>query len=258
MLTRRRTWLIVQACAGGTIIEQMEIPDNTAFPQLWLGDYEVAWNFLQEAIPKLDASYDLFIGLAGVARWCLDGPLEAVRTWKKGLKTDYTVGGAGGVRMPILLLAAAFLRPELQTLGPAKQAFNEARKVLNIRVEKPRAKMYWPGPLGRYMLGQNNTAALREIATEPEYPRETPINHYQTDFYEGVVELSQGHRDRFAELMQRMVARVEQNTADPKIFPSYLRMEEFFIARHELYRLRGVPDTGPGATGPIPHPGSQP
>jgi hypothetical protein len=235
--------------------------DEPSLAYLWLGEYARGWGFLQDAIGRRSTTVDALFALAGVAKWCMDEPIEAVKVWKKGIKTGYG-DLAGGIGVPTLLLGVSLLRPELNDHPAARQAFSEARKVLKIRVEKPRAKACWPGPLGRYVLGQIDASLLREMCDsiachKPGMPlHESEVADYlwEADFYEGVMGLSQGNKERFAELINKMVATVEKNVYDPEIFPSRLRSEEFFLARHELYRLRGVPDTGPGATGPIPHP----
>jgi hypothetical protein len=123
--------------------------------------------------------------------------------------------------------------------------------VKNCRIEN------WPGPLALYVLGK---ATRSELISAQESKWGTHRDDivadckWRTDFYDGVMELGRGNKEHFAELMAQMVNDVEQNTSDKKIFPSRLWTTEFFIARHELYRLHGKPDAGPMATGPIPPP----
>src|SRR5213595_3977298 len=56
---------------------------------LWLREYREAWEHFKKAIDTYPRSNSAFFGMAGVAKWCLNDPEEAVKQWRAGLQAEY-------------------------------------------------------------------------------------------------------------------------------------------------------------------------
>src|SRR3990172_9873043 len=62
---------------------------------LWLGNYRSAWEHFYDVTLQFPNSISIFYSMAGVAKWCLSEPEEAVKQWRDGLRADFA-DAAGG------------------------------------------------------------------------------------------------------------------------------------------------------------------
>jgi hypothetical protein len=122
---------------------------------LWVGDYLAGWEHFQTAIERFPRSTSSFYGMAGIAQWCLNEPSQAVNYWSAGLDTRFA-DGAGGVQLPLLLLTASIVKPEV---FPRE----EAERILRSKTKNPLLKN-WPGPLVEFVLGILDKKTLEEMS----------------------------------------------------------------------------------------------
>ncbi len=74
---------------------------------LWLGKYSEAWKHFRSVIETSKTAGDADYGMAGVAKWCLNKPEEAVLEWRAGVSAKYARSSGLNIRMPLLLFFAA-------------------------------------------------------------------------------------------------------------------------------------------------------
>jgi len=191
---------------------------------LWRGHYKRAFEHFDDAIKTSRTSKSVFFGMAGVAKWCVDDPKEAVGQWRAGLRAQYA-DGAGGIRLPMLLFTAAVVTPS--AFSQAEAAF-----LLNEKVHDARARN-WPGPLGKFLLGQIDQEGLLEHLTGV-HQNDTALRHWLSDFYKGVVGFSCGEVSVFNGAMRKAVEVAVNESNDQRFFTGCIWHEEFFIARHEV------------------------
>lgn len=145
---------------------------------LWVGDYQAAQQHFQYAMETHPTLGDIFYGMAGIAKWCVDDPGAAVRLWHAGLDAPYAVGGLG-VHLPLLLFVASILRPGLL---PKKQA----EQILIEKVDDRRVKNR-PGPLAKFVLGLGDEKTLPGLC-KGVHERDTQHRKWLTQFYKAVLE----------------------------------------------------------------------
>ena len=95
-------------------LERDESPSNTmqlGVAYLWVEDYGAARDHFDDANQRRPKRFDIFYGMAGVARWCLGRGEEAVDQWRTGLTCAYTDVARMGI--PLLIFAASVLQPHL-------------------------------------------------------------------------------------------------------------------------------------------------
>lgn len=194
---------------------------------LWSGDFEGAWDHYHSIALAQPRHMSVIYEMAGVAKWCLERPSDAVREWKDGLRCEY-LDAAGGVREPLLLYAASCLRP-----GICDQ--REARRLLTTRANNPLVHQYrnWPGPIAEFVLGRIDEARLR-LECQGTNEGDTRSCHLLADFYVSLVEYTNGNTSAF-ETECRKAAAVDWGTfdSDNDLFFTLAWKPEFHIARHE-------------------------
>lgn len=198
---------------------------------LWLGRYDAAWEHFNGANRKEPKRYDVYYGMAGAAKWCLDERDVAIRQWQVGCDCEYA-DGAGGVGAPLHLFIASLLAPELF-------ARSDAEKLLTVRADDPRVEC-WPGPIAEFILRRiDENGFRRKCAGVNE--RDTFMRHWLADFYLGVLELSRGNVQRFREAARKAsLTSADDFDRTKKQYLGKLWHEEFFIARHEIQGHGGV------------------
>jgi hypothetical protein len=175
---------------------------NLGVAHLCLGNAQSAKKILDEAL--LDPSPDTGThALAGIARWTSGERADALRTWVKGLDCDYR-DEAGGMELPLLLFYASARDPHIFPKARANKLIKEA-------LESSLATN-WPGPLGRFVLGQIDEKQARSDA-EFEHPDVTSRQLNQVEFYAGLLAYIRGDKDEFIDRMRRcaLTRRCELN-----------------------------------------------
>jgi hypothetical protein len=191
---------------------------------LWVGSYQVAAEHFQRANQTHSHTMDVFYGMAGAAKWCLNDFSAAVELWHTGLGAQYA-DFAGGVHLPLLLWVTSVLKPKV---FPRTKAEN----LLKQKVKDTRIKS-WPGPIARFILGLIDEATMAAVCVERE--RETLDRKWLTQFYRGLIAFNQGNM-RPGELKERMRRTADASLPEWSNEQNFLTLpwsEEFFIARHE-------------------------
>lgn len=151
----------------------------------------------------------------GVLHWVLSNRPHAILCWKDGLDCAYA-DFAGGISVPLLLFFASVREPTLCEMGLV-------HKILKKRLKRVVA-MHWPGPLGRYVIGEITEAEIRQVAAEQVKPR-NPQYRAEVDFYTGVLRLQAGDRQGYFEFLRKCRDAVQECAIIP---------DEFYLARYEL------------------------
>jgi lipoprotein NlpI len=196
---------------------------------LWVESYEAAWAHFKHAIDTYPRTMSSFYGMAGVAKWCLDEPDEAINQWRAGLVAQYTDTAGLGLKLPLLLFFVSVVKPE-----QASRA--EVMKLLEERAGDARAK-YWPGPLVKFILGQIDESETR-AQCNGRSESETSGHLWLADFYQGIRELEHGKVAKYQESMKRIIDMSLQEWLDEKFFLGRMWSEEYFLARHEMLTAR--------------------
>ena len=164
----------------------------------------------------------MFFGMAGVAKWCLGEPKEAVSIWRAGLKPKYSNSRELG--LPLLLFFASVLEPETFDKNLAEQLLVEKKK---YRLED------WPVPLAKLLRGQLSEDEFK-IHLKGVNDRDTRSRLCQTNFYATVLQLSHSKNiSAFREAMRKSTDTSQSEWLVEEYFVSRLWHAEFFLARHE-------------------------
>lgn len=191
---------------------------------LWLRRYQSAWEHFHGVIQANPRSGDSDYGMAGVAKWCLGEPNEAVTLWRAGLKAKYARANGLGVRMPMLLFFASVVRPDTCERSSAEQLL--LKKTKDIRIKT------WPGPIAKMLLGQNNENDL-QIQCKGNNDSDTRNRHWLVDFYKIVLQHNQSNISVLKEAMRKLTDTSLPEWSDENIFLTRFWSEEFFLARYE-------------------------
>ena len=211
---------------------------------LWLGRYAEAWQHFHSVIETAPQSGDNDYGMAGVAKWCLGKPDEAVLEWRAGLKARYARASGLGIRMPLLLFLAAVRQPKVFDRRSAEKLLQE--KMADIRIRN------WPGPIAGLVLGQISETEFQNhcLGINPGGTGKNPFARYNqheasnclwlADFYRNILALEQGTSlSDFKLSMRKLSDTSQQEWQDEKnVFTVRIWCEEFFLARHES-RIEG-------------------
>jgi tetratricopeptide (TPR) repeat protein len=198
---------------------------------LWSGDYRSALAHFDKQIGAAlpgNVPGDSSFAMAGAAAWCLGDEKLAIKYWRDGTTAKYAVGGAS-TRIELLLYAASLLNPSAFPVGSAKQLL--IKKADHWRVKN------WPGPIAQYILGIASEQEVRQKAVDRESdPAELNPKSWQFDFYKLLTTAaSTGKEIRALEIGLQNLVNVKRSEylAGIKFF-YFLRMEEFYLARHWL------------------------
>lgn len=197
---------------------------------LWTRNYLTAWEHFHHPINTYRSPADIFHGMAGIAKWCINEPAAAVDAWRAGFGAPYTVG-ASVVRLPLLLFAASILRPDVFSK-------KEAEHILKERIENPLIDN-WPGPLVKFILNLIDEDFLKSLWIGNVGNRKRgvmPHRRWLTEFYKTLLELDL--RDlsdwTFQRRMREITSIARSEWSEDRHFALLLQCEEFFLARHEV------------------------
>jgi tetratricopeptide (TPR) repeat protein len=189
---------------------------------LWIKDYQAAFDHLSEQMKIIPRRLEKIFGLAGIAKWCLNEPGEAIEQWIQGIKCDYA-DGAGGVTIPLLLFYASIVKPELYSRKDAEK--------LMITRAKRRIIRNWPGPIAEYILNRIDKKQLQSDF-QGYNVTVTLLHSWRADFYFGILEYASGNIEKYTHFIKK-VASVTYDDFDSnrKLFLSKIWHEEFYLAR---------------------------
>ena len=204
---------------------------------MWSGEYRSALEHFDEqiraALPR-NPPADSTLGMAGAAAWCLGDEKLAIKYWRNGTTAKYAVAGAN-TRTELLLYAASLLNPTTFPTESAKQLL--IKKATHWRVKN------WPGPIAQYILGIASEQEVRQKAVDRESdPAEPNPMSWQFDFYKLLTTAASARKEAHAlESGLQNLANVKgsEYLAGIKFF-SFLRLEEFYLARHWLSKRSGL------------------
>jgi hypothetical protein len=196
---------------------------------LWSGNYQQAWDHFQHAMVTHHQSMARFYSMAGVAKWCLNVPSQAIEWWKLGADADYA-DGAGGIHVPLMLWLASVIEP-------GRVSREEVIQLLGRRADDPRV-VHWPGPLAEYVLGRMDSKVLEEASKNKKTGLVPPSQMWLIEFYQRIVELDIGGTKlpEFRKELKRMISLSQPQWSEETNFLHLIWNEEFFIARHEAAR----------------------
>ena len=206
---------------------------------LWLARYADAWEHFHSRIETASRAGDNDYGMAGVAKWCLGKPDDAVSEWRAGLKAEYARTSGLGVRMPLLLFFAAIREPRVFDRRSAEKLLRETTADIRIR--------NWPGPIARLVLDQigeaefqNHCLGIRpgDMGKNPftrHKPHEVSNCQWLAEFYRTTLALEHGKSiSDFKGSMEKLSDTSQPEWQDEKnVFTVRIWCEEFFLARNE-------------------------
>jgi hypothetical protein len=204
---------------------------------LWLQRYESAYEHYYTAIHNHPRTGDSDFGMAGVAKWCLGKPDEAISQWRTGLNAKYARASGFGIRMPLLLFFATVRQPNVFDHKLAEKLLRE--KSADIRIRN------WPGPIAKLLLDQVSITDLENYCrgVKSSDAGKTPFSHpspqetsnclWLAEFYNSVLGLEQGVLTDFQNSMRKLSDTSQSEWQGENVFVSRLWNEEFFIARYE-------------------------
>jgi hypothetical protein len=205
---------------------------------LWLGRYAETWEHFHSVIETRTRVGDSYCGMAGVAKWCLGRPDEAVSEWRAGLKAEYARASGLNVIMPLLLFFAAVREPRVFDRKSAEKLLLKTTTDIRIR--------NWPAPIARLVLDQIGEAEFQIhcLGIEPgitdknpfvrHSPQETGNCLWLAQFYRSVLALQQGPLSDFQDSMRQLSDTTQSEWQDEKyVFTARIWCEEFFLARYE-------------------------
>jgi hypothetical protein len=175
-----------------------------------------------------NAPADSTFGMAGAAAWCLGEEKLAIKYWRNGTTADYAIAGSN-TRTELLLYAASLLDPAAFPVESAEQLL--IKNATHWRVKN------WPGPIAQYILGIASEQEVRQKAVDREGdPAEPNPMSWQFDFYKLLTTAVSAGKEMSAleSGLQNLVSvKGSEYLAGIKFF-YFLRLEEFYLARHWL------------------------
>jgi len=191
---------------------------------LWLGRYGSAWEHFRSTIIANSRAGDNDYGMAGVAKWCIGEPSEAVSEWRSGLGAGYARAAGLGIRMPLLLFFAAVLKPSIVDR-------DEVTKLLLERLADPRIRT-WPGPIAKLVVGKIGKEDLEEICYYSSRG-DARDRLWLSQFYIKLLSYNQSRVSDFKKSMRSLADTDEPEPLNEDSFLTRIWSEEFFLARHE-------------------------
>lgn len=208
---------------------------------LWLGRYTEAYEHFRSRIDSDPRSGDGDYGMAGVAKWCLGKPDEAVSEWRAGAKAKYARTAGLNIILPLLLYFAAVRQPKIFDRHLAETLIRE--KTGDIRINN------WPGPIAKLVIDQiseaefqNHCRGIRPGDDTSKNPflgynqQQTSNCLWEAEFYRSILALSHGGTlSDFKSSMWKLSDTSQPEWQDERnVFTVRIWHEEFFLARHEV------------------------
>jgi len=191
---------------------------------MWLGRYSEAWEHFHSFIETAPRVGDNSYGMAGVAKWCLGRPDEAVHEWRTGLRAEYARASGFGIIMPLLLFFAAVLQPDAPDRTSVEQLIR--KKILDIRI------CNWPGPIAKLMIGEISYSDFDNLCSVRSQ-QETSDRIWLGEFYKSLIQYEQSNHAVLVASMRKLTDTSQSEWQDDNVFLSRIWHEEFFLARHE-------------------------
>lgn len=194
---------------------------NLGFAYLLSDDCERAKEVFDGLIQRNPKYMDGHYILAGIARWLLGDPVDAIGVWKEGLDCAYG-DWAGGIDVPLHLYFGAVREPTSFEL-------TQAEGLLAKRL-RDGGSGNWPGPIARFLLGQIDEAKLRRVAKSKHAHIECE-QIAQLEFYIGVARYHDGDHRAYVSHMERCAVTKS------------LTVDELLLARYEVLRAKSSTNT---------------
>jgi tetratricopeptide (TPR) repeat protein len=196
---------------------------------LWLYQYQQALEHFHKAIKEFHSTLSSFYGMAGVAKWCLGEPSEAISQWRAGLRAQYADTSGLGVKMRLLLFFVSVVRSDLLDNGSVRKLLQEVTADRRLR--------YWPGPIAQYILGEITADEFQAFckSTSPRQPtneRDTRNRQWLAEFYR-TLKLGLSTQSMFKESMRKLSDTDQPARWDESTLVDRIWHEEYFLARHE-------------------------
>jgi hypothetical protein len=198
---------------------------------LWTEDYSSADAHFRKAIQEFPRHASSFYGMAGVSRWCLGEFTAAVVDWRTGLQAHYADTSGLGIRLPLLLLVASILAPEVIARGVAEE-------ILEDKVTDDRAG-HWPGTVAKFVLGRAGPQeSLALTSSTQEFDRKH--REWVIQFYRHLLEFGRGELTpaQFSRAMRTATDTSRPEFSDQNYFLALMWSEEFFVARQQARSAR--------------------
>jgi hypothetical protein len=189
---------------------------------MWVGHFAVAKDHFETGIAKCHGNMSSFYGMAGTAKWCLGEFEKAVETWRHGLAADFSDTAGLGVRLPLLLWFASIVKPETYNTNSATSLLKD--KCSDLRIKE------WPGPLARFILGDNDESEL-PIQGKHDGIDESANRLWETEFYKAVGQLARGRSYEYQSTLLKLTDTKEPDWSNDDFFLARVWSEEFFLAR---------------------------
>jgi lipoprotein NlpI len=228
------SWNVMRRGEVATALRQMQEnyaadPDTShamelGIGYLWLKDYEAAWEHFNAFNQKYPRDANCTYAMAGVAKWCLGKPEEAIKEWLTGDMCDYS--DVGKFEIPLLFHFAGTVEPTVYDKSAAGELL--AKRVRDAGITD------WPVPLVEFILDEIDESELRGQCFDERFEDETLLHHWLTDFYLGIQKLDERNTVGFRDLM-RKIGNFPWTEFDEceRLVLSKLWSPEFFLARHE-------------------------
>lgn len=190
---------------------------------MWTYEFQLALSHFEKLLDKPYRS-DFFFGMAGTAAWCIGDKKRATRHWRMGVSAPNTVGGAN-TRTALLLYAASALEPNTYSTESAK-------KILKARAGQWRVRN-WPGPIAQFILGTTTEDGARQASRNPIHRNSLKAAIWKFRFYALLQQLLSCDisTSAFTEELRRFVAIKGSEYICLENFSSFVRCEEFYLAR---------------------------
>jgi tetratricopeptide (TPR) repeat protein len=195
---------------------------------LWLRRYHEAFEHFQETIEIKPRSGDSIFGMAGVAKWCLSKPNEAVALWKAGLKAKYARNGGLSIRMPMLLFFASTTKSGIFEK-------DSAERLLLAKINDERIR-HWPGPISKMLVGKISENDL-DLELQSAAEGEAANRRWLRNFYKIALQFDQMKAPVLKEAFRTLADTSGRECSDPNLFAHRIWCEEFFLARHVVDEL---------------------
>jgi hypothetical protein len=192
---------------------------------LWLRKYDAAFEHFNKAIHIRLIAGDVFFGMAGVAKWCLGKPNDAVSLWSDGLSVRYARSNGLAIRMPLLLFYASVVRPGIYKTESAQNLLEE--KLLDRRIN------VWPGPIAKRILGRIDRDELR-IQVRAEQDGIICNRLWLAEFYELLIQFQKIEGQTRRDSLRDWCDISKPEWSNEKVFLNRVWCEEYFLARHEV------------------------
>lgn len=155
---------------------------NKIYALLNLEKFRECINLCEQLISLRNGETESDFVFAGVSYWLLDDKEMAIQMWKKSQEAKYK-DASGGIEVQLLILFAGLKIQDSNLITYAKA---QIKKLL-----KSKRANSWPGPIGRYMLGDCKKEDLLAIVSDVGNIRGRQL--CQVNFASALKELERGN-----------------------------------------------------------------